>query len=110
MLVTRVNGADGEIEIKWRSIDKTAINGKDYHGGEGTIHFNHGETKQILPVPIVNDMEFEKDENFELELFEPSGGAKLGKINRTAVTITNDDGNYAINYSWFMYLRVVPTN
>ena len=43
-------------------------------------------------IPIVNDMEFEKDENFELELFEPSGGAKIGKINRTAVTITNDDG------------------
>ena len=36
-------------------------------------------------------MEFEKDENFEIELYEPEGGAKLGKINRTAVTITNDD-------------------
>ena len=39
-------------------------------------------------------MEFEKDENFELELFEPEGGAKIGKVNRTAVTITNDDGKY----------------
>ena len=37
-------------------------------------------------------MEFEKDENFEIELFEPQGGAKLGKVARTAVTITNDDG------------------
>merc|ERR1719189_509953 len=36
-------------------------------------------------------MEFEKDENFEIELYEPEGGAKLGKVNRTAVTITNDD-------------------
>ncbi len=36
-------------------------------------------------------MEFEKDENFEVELFEPQKGAKLGKIARTAVTITNDD-------------------
>lgn len=34
----------------------------------------------------------EKDEHFEVELFDPEGGAKLGQINRTAVTITNDDG------------------
>jgi solute carrier family 8 (sodium/calcium exchanger) len=45
----------------------------------------------MIEIPIVNDMEFEKDENFEIELFDPSGGAKIGKINRTAVTITNDD-------------------
>ena len=38
-------------------------------------------------------MEFEKDENFEIELFDAEGGAKIGKVNRTAVTITNDDGN-----------------
>ena len=92
--VLRQNGADGEISIKWRTIDKTAINGKDYQGGEGVVQFKHGETHQLLKIPIVNDMEYEKDENFELELYEPEGGAKLGKINRTAVTITNDDGKY----------------
>merc|ERR1719346_447529 len=89
--IVRQNGADGEISVKWRTIDKSAINGKDYVGGEGEIKFRHGETQQMLRIPIVNDMEFEKDENFEIELFEPEGGAKLGKINRTAVTITNDD-------------------
>jgi solute carrier family 8 (sodium/calcium exchanger) len=89
--VERQNGADGEVSVKWRTIDKQAINGKDYHGGEGTVMFKHGETRQIIKIPIVNDMEFEKDENFEIELYEPEGGAKLGKINRTSVTITNDD-------------------
>ena len=44
-----------------------------------------------MSIPIVNDMEFEKDENFEVELYDPTGGAKVGKINRTAITITNDD-------------------
>jgi hypothetical protein len=37
-------------------------------------------------------MEPEKDEHFEVELFDPTGGAKLGAISRMAVTITNDDG------------------
>ena len=37
-------------------------------------------------------MEFEKDENFEIELFDATDGSKVGRVNRTAVTITNDDG------------------
>jgi len=89
--VLRQNGADGEISIKWRTIDKSAVNGKDYTGGEDLVQFKHGETNQVIKIPIIDDMEFEKDENFEIELYEPEGGAKLGKINRTAVTITNDD-------------------
>ena len=37
--------------------------------------------------------EFEKDENFELILESVSTqGAKLGRLNRTVVTIVNDDG------------------
>ena len=83
--------SDGEISIKWRTIDKQAVNNRDYIGGEDVVHFKHGETNQLIKIPIIDDMEFEKDENFEIELFEPEGGAKIGKINRTAVTITNDD-------------------
>ena len=50
------------------------------------------QTHRTLHIPIVNDMEFEKDENFEIELFDATDGAKVGRVNRTAVTITNDDG------------------
>ena len=90
--IVRQNGADGVISVKWVTLDKTAIDGKDYKGGSGTIEFKHGETSQVLKIPIINDMEFEKDENFEIKLEDPEGGAKIGKICRTAVTITNDDG------------------
>lgn len=48
-----------------------------------------------LEIPIIDDMSAEKDEHFEIELFDPEGGAKLGQINRTAVTITNDDGQWS---------------
>jgi solute carrier family 8 (sodium/calcium exchanger) len=46
--VLRQNGADGIISVKWRTIDKSAINGKDYSGGEGEVNFGHGEVKQNL--------------------------------------------------------------
>jgi len=77
--------------VKWRTLDKTAIAGKDYTGGEGVVVFNHGETQRTVKIAITDDMEVEKDENFEVELYEVDNGAKLGKITKTAVTITNDD-------------------
>lgn len=48
--------------------------------------------EKFLEIPIIDDMEAEKDECFEVELFEPTGGAKIGNLNRIAITITNDDG------------------
>ena len=85
------NGADGEVRLEWRTVNKTAINGKDFHGGEGEIEFKHGETQRNLEIEIIDDMEYEKDENFEVEIYEVDSSAKLGKITKTAVTITNDD-------------------
>lgn len=54
--------------------------------------FSYKQIEQNIEIPIIDDMTPEKDEHFEIELFDPTGGAKLGQINRTAVTITNDDG------------------
>ena len=79
------------MDVKWRTVDKTAINGKDFEGGEGVLQFKHGETQREIVIPIVDDMEYEKDENFEVELYEVTSGGTLGKLKRTAVTITNDD-------------------
>ncbi|XP_018013270.1 sodium/calcium exchanger 3 isoform X2 [Hyalella azteca] len=89
--VVRKNGADGEVSVKWRTIDRTAINKKDFVGGEGVLTFKHTEVELNIEIPIIDDMSAEKDEHFEIELFDPEGGATLGPINRTAVTITNDD-------------------
>ena len=38
--VIRQNGADGDVTIKWRTVDKTAISGKAFVGGEGEIEWN----------------------------------------------------------------------
>ena len=42
----------------------------------------------------MNDFDFEKNEHFELELFDATGGASVGRLNKTTVTIVNDDGKY----------------
>ena len=89
--ISRTGGADGEVTLKWMTKDKNAVSGKDYSGGSGEITFNHGETQRSLSIPIMDDMEKEKDEQFEVELYEADNNAKLGKQVKTMVTIVNDD-------------------
>lgn len=46
--VVRKNGADGEITVKWRTIDKSALSGRDFKGGEGVLTFKHTEVRSLL--------------------------------------------------------------
>jgi len=74
------------------TIDESAISGRDYVGGEGEIVFKDNEVAKLLRIEIINDMCPEKDECFEIKLFDPTAGAKIGNVNRIAITISNDDG------------------
>nr|XP_006824698.1 PREDICTED: sodium/calcium exchanger 3-like [Saccoglossus kowalevskii] len=89
--VSRNNGTDGKVVLKWKTTDMTAISGKDYEGGKGELVFEHGEKQKSIDIPIVDDQEYEKDESFKLELLEVSDGAKLGKTRTSVITIVNDD-------------------
>jgi solute carrier family 8 (sodium/calcium exchanger) len=63
---------------------------------QSEIIFEHGEISKIIAIPIINDLEAEKDESFAVELYDPTGGASLGKHTKTVVTIINDDGTYLV--------------
>lgn len=92
--IVRKFGADGDISVRWRTVDDTAVSGRDFVGGSGEIVFKHGEIVKLLEIPIIDDMKAEMNECFEVEILEPTNGARLGIINRTCVTITNDDCKY----------------
>lgn len=89
--VERKNGADGKVEVHWKTEDMSAKTGRDYEGGEGVMLFEHGETTKTIEIPVYDDQEAEKDECFKVEITKLSEGAKLGRIKKTIVTIVNDD-------------------
>ena len=60
----------------------------------GVLDFKHGEMTKTIPITIIDDKTAEKDESFAIELYEPKGGVKLGRVWKTVVTIINDDGYY----------------
>jgi solute carrier family 8 (sodium/calcium exchanger) len=41
--VERVDGADGNVSVQWRTKDESAVSPKDFVGGEGILTFCHGE-------------------------------------------------------------------
>lgn len=90
--VRRKYGADGEVSVKWRTNNDTAISGKDFLGGEGELIFKHREILQTIEIPLLNEIRPEKDSYFFVELFSPSNDASLGDIKVICVTITNDEG------------------
>lgn len=89
--VQRVGGADGHVSVKWSTKDITAVTGSDYEGGEGILKFDHGETTKSIEIPIHDSKKKERDESFQITLGDCDGGAELGKITKTIVTIVVDE-------------------
>lgn len=90
--VYREDGADGSVEVRWRTLNRTAINGKDFVGGTGVLYFVNGEMNKDIDIEIIDDMSTSgTDEYFEIELSEINcKGAKFGKFSKTTVTIVDD--------------------
>lgn len=53
--IERSCGADGSVDVSWKTEDMTAKSGRDYCGGEGVITFAHGETTKNLEIIIYDD-------------------------------------------------------
>lgn len=45
--IVRYKGSDGEVSVKYKTIDKSAISGRDYKGGSGTIDFKDMEVSFV---------------------------------------------------------------
>ena len=92
--ISRSKGSDGIVKVKYATKDISAVAGKDYKSVEGTLEFQHGETRKSFEVAILNDQEYEKDEQFEIKMeIEnfPSCGAKYGTHQHCVVNISDDE-------------------
>lgn len=74
----------------------TATDGLDYSSSPSKeILLLNGETSKPVPVEIINDRLPELQESFVIRLLDHiTGGAKLGEIRETTVTIIESDQPY----------------
>ncbi|CAG5136336.1 unnamed protein product [Candidula unifasciata] len=89
--VVRKNGADGRVTVKWVTKDITAVEGRDYLGKGGVLTFDDQEINKNIVVRCIPSHKAERDDSFQVELKDPTGGAILGKIHKTIVTIVTDE-------------------
>ena len=98
MTVVRSNCIESRVSVQWATSDGTAVAGEDYDHARGTITFEPGQTEHTIQVTIIDDNEFEPDEDFYVTLRNAKEGKK-GQASApvvlprpvVAVTILNDD-------------------
>ena len=97
--VRRSGGVVNPVTIVYDVRDGTAENTVDYLKGAGRINFEVGQEVAYIVVPIINDIEMEGLESFDLmlvnALVDPEialeGSATLGELTEIQVTIIDDE-------------------
>ena len=89
--VLRKGGAFGNVTVNYATGNGTAIEPGDYTAKTGTLTFDVGETSKAITVPVIDDTTDEADEVFTVTLSAPGGGATLGTLITSSVTIVDND-------------------
>ncbi|MEZ6120154.1 MAG: Calx-beta domain-containing protein [Pirellulaceae bacterium] len=88
--VTRTGGTSGTVRADYSFVSESATIDEDFHGHDGTLTFADGVTQQTIDVSLIEDLFFESDETFRIELSNVTGGATLGTA-ATQITIVDND-------------------
>jgi len=87
LTLLRTNGSDGEVSVLVNTAAGTAT-ASDFGVLTNTlVTFADGETSKVLSVVITADAVSDSGENFFLTLSSPAGGASLGALATSTVTI-----------------------
>lgn len=90
--VTRTGGTSGAVSIDYTLVEGSATGGDDFTAASGTISWADGDgAAKTVVVAIVDDGDGETEEDFEVQLSNPTGGATLGSPSSATVTVFDDD-------------------
>ncbi len=97
--VSRTGGTASGVTVGVATANGTATNGLDYTTVTNTLSFNAGQTSTNVTIPILQDTLDETNETFRVLLSNATGGATVGALSNTTVTITDDDVGGALAFS-----------
>lgn len=89
--VVRLDDGDFPVSVDFSTAALTALPYVDYADVSGTLTFASAETVKQVTIPLVNDAVREATKNFKITLSNPAGGAPLGAIPSSTVTVTDTD-------------------
>ncbi|KAM6965415.1 adhesion G-protein coupled receptor V1 [Aplochiton taeniatus] len=89
--VVRRVGSYGRVTAQFISRGLTATPDLDYRLANGSVTFSHGQNSSHINVSIIDDLDREYAETFEIRLTGATGGAVLGNRLVARVTIAKSD-------------------
>ncbi|KAG7490788.1 G-protein coupled receptor 98 [Solea senegalensis] len=89
--VVRRVGMYGRVSAQFISRGLSATHGLDYTLNDGSVMFVHGQNVSFINVTVVDDLDSENAEIFEVLLVGATGGAVLGPQRVATVTIAKSD-------------------
>ncbi|EIJ40996.1 Calx-beta domain-containing protein [Beggiatoa alba B18LD] len=115
--VLRVSGTKGDVRVNYTIQNGTATNGQDFVLSAGTLVWADGNSDvKTLNITLQDDITAEENENFIIQLSNPSNGLVLGTPAAANVTIRDNDAtrvqfsssDYLVNESG-RYVNVTVT-
>lgn len=91
LTVRRTDGDLGAVSASYSVTGGTAIVGQDFVALSGTVNFATGEREKTITVSLVDDFTIGDDKTLVVTLAGPQGGATLGSLPSTRLTIQNDE-------------------
>lgn len=85
------------MSVRFETISGTALVGKDFSISSDKVTLGDGETRVPVPVAIINNQVPQLEHFFTVQLLnETTGGARLGLVTKTVVTIEDYDYPHGI--------------
>lgn len=86
-----------QVSVRFETISGTAVIGKDFSISSDKVTLGDGETRVPVPVAIINNLVPQLEHFFTIQLLnETTGGARLGLVTQTVVTIEDYDYPHGI--------------
>ena len=92
--VSRTGGSTGAVTVVYSTVNGSAVSGADFAAvANQSVSWANGDTaNKTVTVAITNDASQETSEIFYVSLLAPTGGASVGTLPTTTITITDNDG------------------
>ena len=79
------------VTVRWATVNGTAVAGRDFVRGAGTLRIPAGQTRAVIRVAVRGDRLREADETFSIVLYAPTNARLSATASRGFGTIIDDD-------------------
>ena len=91
LTVNRTIGAGGNVSVQYATIDGSGKAGLDFTAQSGTLTFADNQVTRTVTIPILKNPGAVGLRTFSLALASPAGGASLGALTATTVSVSSED-------------------